>query len=327
MVVNNDYHAASKLSSITKITNHESGNKKQMSTQTFSERLVTAEAAYARTSPTSGDASLDNRIIVHVSSPAAFAAAHIPGAVLLSPQDLTLGAPPAPGKLPPPERLAVALQQIGYTPDKELWLYDDEGGGWAGRLAWTLDVIGHDNWFYIDGGLHAWAGANLPMAQGASEPTPASNAPTLSYNSALIADCDDLIETVQRQEITKEPTTDTPLCIWDARSPAEHTGERTGSARAGRIPGSHNLDWLEVMDSERHFRLRLDLPELLASRGIHPTAKLVVHCQTHHRSGLAYLAARLLNYPNVQGYDGSWAEWGNRTDTPIVTGPTDGAAT
>ena len=86
---------------------------------------------------------------------------------------------------------------------------------------------------------------------------------------------------------------------------------------SGHIPGAVNLDWLALMDPERALRLRADLGELLASHGIVPDKDVIVHCQTHHRSALAYLALRLLRYPRVKAYPGSWAEWGNRDDTPI----------
>jgi thiosulfate/3-mercaptopyruvate sulfurtransferase len=55
--------------------------------------------------------------------------------------------------------------------------------------------------------------------------------------------------------------------------------------------------------------------------GIDGSRAVITHCQSHHRSGLSYLVARLLDFPNVRAYHGSWAEWGNREDTPIATGP------
>lgn len=276
-----------------------------MSRPIFSEQLISAN---------DGLEGFGNSLIVHVSSPHAFAAAHIPGAVLLTPMDLVLGQPPTPGKLPPSQRLAESLQRIGYRADQSIIVYDDEGGGWAGRFIWTLEVIGHSNWRYIDGGLHAWAAAGNALASGAPDAPAAAPPVTIpTYKADLIANCDDLIAAVTAGV--------TDLAIWDARSLAEHLGQRSGSARAGRIPGSAHLDWLDVMDQDNHLCLRHDLPEMLAQRGITKDKTVVVHCQTHHRSGLAYLAAKLLGYPNIKGYDGSWAEWGNRDDTPIETGP------
>ena len=39
-------------------------------------------------------------------------------------------------------------------------------------------------------------------------------------------------------------------------------------------------------------------------------------------SGKSDLALRLIGYPNVRNYLGSWGEWGNRDDLPIEEGET-----
>lgn len=254
---------------------------------------------------------LDTRsdlLLVHVATADAYAAGHIIGAIHVAPAELVSGRTPATGQLPDLSRLELLFSRIGYRRDATIVVYDDEGGGWAGRFIWTLDIIGHRDWQYLNGGIHAWAAAGLPIVR-----TPVSPAPCavqLSIDRGPIAEAEDILDHLD------DPT----MVVWDCRSADEHFGRRVTAARNGHIPGAVHIDWLELMDPDRGLRLRVDLEALLASRGITRDKKIIAHCQTHHRSGLAYLALRALGFPKPRGYHGSWSEWGNRQDTPIETG-------
>lgn len=248
-------------------------------------------------------------LVVHVASAPSYAAGHVPGAVLVTPAELVAGKPPAPGDLPDRDRLTALFTRLGYAPDLEIVAYDDEGGGWAGRFLWTLDVIGHDRWAYLDGGIHAWAADGAPIET--AERSRATRVAHIPVDDRPTARADEILRRLD------DPT----LLVWDCRSAEEYRGRKSGSARAGHIPGAVHLDWLDLMDPARALRLRTDLDTLLAARGIDRERDVVTHCQTHHRSGLSYLVGRLLDFPRIRAYPGSWSEWGNRTDTPVASGP------
>ncbi len=246
-------------------------------------------------------------LVIDLCSEAQYRKGHIPGAVHVSPVELMDGRPPAPGKLPDRDRLQALVSRLGLAPDLPVVVYDDEGGGWAGRMIWTLDVIGHDHWSYLNGGLIAWANEGFPL-----EAEPGHRQPIvreISINRDFIADAEDILPNLGKDNFR----------VWDARSREEYDGTRVVAPRGGHIPGAVHCEWTTLMDPDRHYRIREDAAEVLANLGLTPERDIVTHCQSHHRSGFTYMVARILGYPRIRGYHGSWSEWGSRNDTPVET--------
>ena len=245
-------------------------------------------------------------IIIDLGSEARFSEEHIPGAILVTPAE-TQAPPPVPGFLPDTESLTRFMRRIGLTINIHVVVYDDEGGGGAGRFIWMLDEIGHTKYSYLNGGLISWKGEGLAIDSGILSNEPSDIA--IEVNDAHTIKCEALCEALS------SPNT----LIWDARSPMEHNGEKKFSARGGHIPGAINYEWTRAMDPQNHYRLKplTKLKSELAEIGITSDKDIFTHCQSHHRSGLTYLIAKLLDFPSIKAYSGSWGEWGNRQDTPI----------
>jgi thiosulfate/3-mercaptopyruvate sulfurtransferase len=233
---------------------------------------------------------------------------HVPGAVFLDHRRLLRGEGEVPNEVPGEAALSALFSELGLTRDSHVVAYDDEGGGWAGRLLWTLELLGHTRYSYLNGGIHAWREAGLPTTTERRRPTPSDyRAEVLNPEVAI-----------DRHEIA-ERLGEKGFAVWDARSPAEYHGEKGDNRRLGHIPGAVNLEWTDAMDKGRALRIR-DYAELvteLEALGLTPDMEVVTHCQGHHRSGFTWLVGKALGFEKIRGYAGSWKEWGNRDDTPI----------
>lgn len=248
-------------------------------------------------------------LIVDLCSETAYHHGHIPEAVHVHTAELIRGEKPAPGLLPPLEKLNALFSRLGLTPDTHVVCYDDEGGAWSGRFLWTLEVIGHRHYSYLNGGIHSWRAARLPEESESRNRKPAAFQTQIDHSA--IATTEDILRELDDQS----------FLVWDARSAEEYRGEKILSQRSGHIPGAVHCEWTSLLDQNNHLRIRTDVRQYLQSLGITPDHHIVTHCQTHRRSGLTWLVMKILGYPHVRAYPGSWSEWGNRTDTPVELTP------
>ncbi len=243
-------------------------------------------------------------VLVDVSSEASYLEGHIPGSLHLLPKDLMAGTAPAPGRLPSEEKLQTLMSSLGITPDSQVIAYDDEGGGWAGRLIWTLEVLGHQHYSYLNGGKVAWKSENLALETKENK-AEASQYP-IRVDQSMLVEIPEILQGIDDKNIN----------VWDARSPEEYRGEKVLAKKGGHIPGAINCEWTSMMDPERGLRFRTDAEARLLELGFTKGRPIITHCQSHHRSGFTYVLGKTLGF-EIKAYPGSWSEWGNHEDTPV----------
>jgi len=251
----------------------------------------------------------ENCVLVDMCKAEQYGKGHITGAVYLDYPLIISGEKPVMGRLPTIEKLNQSMSSIGLTPDTHVIAYDDEGGGKAARLIWTLHSLGHFNASILDGGLINWAAEGRPLTTEATVATPSNYQGTLSEDYLV------------HRAYIMEHLNDDSIALLDARSIQEFTGEKAFAARGGHIPGAIRYEWTDTMDKDHGMKLLPDdvIQAQLDELGFSKDKEIICYCHTHHRSALSYLVLKKLGYENVKGYPSSWSDWGNQPDTPIET--------
>lgn len=246
--------------------------------------------------------------VVDARAAAEYEKGHIPGAVSVPVVDTF--DPAQPKNYPDaPERLAARLAGKGIGSASRVVAYDGGAETPAARLFWTLEYLGHGRAAVLDGGLQAWQAAGRPLATEAPPVAPATFTPAVAAAR------------LHTRGGCEPAPGDAAHVMVDARSAAEWRGEDVRAKWGGRIPGAVNVDWREHFAPDARLKEADALRALYVGRGVTPAQEVIAYCQTGQRSSVTYWVLRLLGYPRVANYAGSWVEWGNDPTTPKAAGP------
>ena len=201
---------------------------------------------------------------------------------------------------------AFLLGLRGITVDDTIVVYDEISGMSAARAFWFLEYLGHTDVHLLDGGCNTWREASLPFTRDAKPPKASA------FRYAVVR------ERVATHQDMRDAIDVPEKVILDTRSEKEWLGTDRRAARGGTIPSAVHLDWENHLTREGRLKPADELQTMFEACGVTADKEVLAFCNTGYRSAHAYLVLRMLGYPKVRNYVGSWQEWGNRDGCPVV---------
>jgi thiosulfate/3-mercaptopyruvate sulfurtransferase len=236
--------------------------------------------------------------------------AHIPGAMFFDIDEISDTSSPYPHMLPAPEKFASRVKKLGLGDGHRIVIYDSTGLFSAARVWWHFRVMGHEDVFVLDGGLPKWKAEGRPLED--MPPIHRERHFTPRPNHLILRSASDVLANVssRREQVV------------DARSPARFSAqepEPRPGVRGGHIPGARNVHYARLLNADGTMKSPAELSQVFAESGVDVKAPVVASCGSGVTAAILLLAMKVIGAPDGALYDGSWSEWGSRTDLPLET--------
>ena len=241
---------------------------------------------------------------------AEYEAGHIPGAIFFDQDEVVDPDSELPHTLPDPATFARHAGSMGISADDTIVVYDGPGMFSAPRVWWMFRVMGIFQVYVLDGGFDRWKAAGRPVT--AEQTKVAPNIFHVDFDASRVASLDEMKRIVASGESQ----------IADARPAGRFAGEEPeprAGVRGGHMPGAKSLP-ASTLSRDGKLLPPEELKKRLEEAGIDLSKPVVTSCGSGITAAVITLALETLGHSANRLYDGSWTEWGGRSDTPVVKG-------
>lgn len=249
-------------------------------------------------------------VVPRVDTRARYLAGHIPGAVFFDIDALSDHSTPLPHMLPSADEFSRSMSALGVGDSMTIVVYEQTGVFSAPRAWWMLRTLGAKSVYLLDGGLTAWTEAGLPVQTGPVHRAPARFRAALDQNAVKdFAEIQMMI--AERAQM--------PLQILDARSAGRFAGtapEPRPGLSSGHMPGATSVPFTELVEDGR-MKSAEKLRELFAAKGVDVELPITTTCGSGVTAAVLSLGLEIAGAKRVSLYDGSWAEYAQRSDGVI----------